>query len=112
MRLSRLERLSLANLFSLVLIFASKAEANQSGVSLGKLLMLPANGRLGWKGIPWNKRSSLLGHGVSCKEKDLYNLDTSRKWPNYECYNEEIETNYDWGQKNLSKVQLCISELS
>jgi hypothetical protein len=43
---------------------------------LGKLLVLPANVRLGWKGIASYKRSSLFGLSISIAEKEFYNIDT------------------------------------
>jgi hypothetical protein len=43
---------------------------------LGKLLVLPANVRLNWKGIAWYKHSSLFGLDVSNKGKKFYNIDT------------------------------------
>ncbi len=45
---------------------------------LGKLLMLPANGRLDWKVIASYKNSSLFALVVSDEGKRFYNIDTRR----------------------------------
>jgi len=42
---------------------------------LGKLLVLPANVRLGWEGIANYKHSSLFGLVVSDEGKKFYNID-------------------------------------
>ena len=43
---------------------------------LGKLLVLPANVRLGWNVIARYKHSSLFGLVISNEEKKFYNIDT------------------------------------
>jgi len=43
---------------------------------LGKLLMLPANVRPGWKVIARYKHSSLFGLVICNEEKMFYNIDT------------------------------------
>jgi hypothetical protein len=44
----------------------------------GKLLVLPANVRLGWKVIARYKHSSLFGLVISNEGKEFYNIDTRR----------------------------------
>ncbi len=61
-------------LSSQVLEFEGKARANPIGTPfrcsfLGKLMVLPANIRLDWKGIARYKHSSLFGLAVSNEEK-------------------------------------------
>jgi hypothetical protein len=48
---------------------------------LGKLLVLPANGRLEWIVIARYKHSSLFGLVISDEEKKFYNIDTRREFP-------------------------------
>jgi hypothetical protein len=43
---------------------------------LGKLLVLPANGRIGWKVIARYKNSSLFGLVISDEGKKFYTIDT------------------------------------
>jgi hypothetical protein len=43
---------------------------------LGKLLVLPGNVRLDWKGIARYKRSSLFGLIISNEGKKFYEIDT------------------------------------
>jgi hypothetical protein len=43
---------------------------------LGKLLVLPANVRLDWKGIARYKHSSLFGLVICNEEKKFNNIDT------------------------------------
>jgi hypothetical protein len=43
---------------------------------LGKLLVLPANVRLDWKGIARYKHTSLFDLIISKEEKKFYNIDT------------------------------------
>jgi hypothetical protein len=50
---------------------------------LGKLLVLPANVRLDWKGIARYKQSSLFGLVVSDKGKKFYNLVTRFAWASF-----------------------------
>ncbi len=47
----------------------------------GKLLVLPANGRLEWIVIARSKHSSLFGLVISDTEKMFYNIDTRREFP-------------------------------
>jgi hypothetical protein len=58
--------------------FASKARANPSKLSdasvLGKLLVLPANVKLGRKRIAWYQCSSLFGLDISYEEKRFLTL--------------------------------------
>jgi hypothetical protein len=69
MRPNKLEHLSLETLSSRVLEFEGKPNWRtfQTLPSWGKLLVLPANVRLYWKGIARNKHSSLFGL-IFCNE--------------------------------------------
>ncbi len=78
-RLDKLERLSLETLFSQILEFDGKAKAKQikhhSAASfLGKLLVLPANVKLDWKGIARYKLAYFASTSVT-KEKRFNNSD-------------------------------------
>jgi hypothetical protein len=83
-RPNKLEGLSLETLSSQVLEFEGKARANpmeclSDASILGKLLVLPANVRLDWKGIARYIHSSLFGLIVSNKGNKFYNTDTGLK---------------------------------
>jgi hypothetical protein len=78
-RPNKLEGLSLETLSSQVLEFEGKARANLSDASfLGKLLVLPANVRLDWKGIARYKHSSLFSLNVSDDGKRFIALTPGR----------------------------------
>jgi hypothetical protein len=47
---------------------------------LGKLLVLPANVRLGWKEIARYKYYNLFGLNISNEGKKFYNIDTSQQF--------------------------------
>jgi hypothetical protein len=80
-RPNKLERLSFETLSCQVLEFEGRPGPTQlehiSDASfLGKLLVLPANGRLDRKVIASYKHSSLFGLVISDKGKKFYNIDT------------------------------------
>ncbi len=53
---------------------AYSSEAPFRCSTLGQALALPANIRLGWKGLPENKRSSLLWKVITYSCKKFYNI--------------------------------------
>jgi hypothetical protein len=78
-RPTKLEGLPCVTLSSRVLELRARPEQTQfedlSDASfLGKLLVLPAKGRLDWKGFARCKHSSLFGHTISNKEKSFIKL--------------------------------------
>ncbi len=75
---NKLEGLPLVTLSSRVLELEGKTQLEDlSDASfLGKLLVLPANVRLGWKVLARCKHSSLFDLVVSNKEKKFYNIDS------------------------------------
>ncbi len=77
---NKLEHLPLETLSSQVLELEGRPEPTQlehiSDASfLGKLLVLPANGRLDWKVIASYKHSSLFGLVISDEGTKFYNID-------------------------------------
>jgi hypothetical protein len=74
--------------------------------------MLPANGRLGWKGITWYKRSSLLGHGVSYEKKTSATLTPTENDPTMNDFMKNLKPIMTEAKKTFLRFNLCISVLS
>jgi hypothetical protein len=83
MRPNKLEGSSLETLSSQVLEFEGKVRAHPKWSTFqmlpSKLLVLPANVRLGWSVIVRYKHFSLLGLVISNRGNKFYNIDTWAK---------------------------------